>query len=289
MRHFDYTRPASLAEAVEALRERGEGAHPLGGGTDLLVQVKEGGRRPSALISLAGIPELTGIHLDASGELRVGARTTMQQVADDTTVQQRFSALADGASVVGSYQTRNMATIGGNVCNAAPLADTSPPLVVLGARAHIAGVNGEREQPVEELWSGPGQTTLEAGEIVTAFIVPPAPAGVGSHYARHTPRKIMDIAVVGVGSYLEFDAEGVVQAARIALGAVAPTVVRAPEAEQALVGHALTAELAAEAGRIAAAEARPISDVRGSASFRRYLVETMTRASVLCSAERARG
>jgi CO/xanthine dehydrogenase FAD-binding subunit len=289
MRHFDYTRPASLAEAVEALRERGEGAHPLGGGTDLLVQVKEGGRRPSALISLAGIPELTGIHLDASGELRVGARTTMQQVADDTTVQQRFSALADGASVVGSYQTRNMATIGGNVCNAAPSADTSPPLVVLGARAHIAGVNGEREQPVEELWSGPGQTTLEAGEIVTAFIVPPAPAGVGSHYARHTPRKIMDIAVVGVGSYLEFDAEGVVQAARIALGAVAPTVVRAPEAEQALVGHALTAELAAEAGRIAAAEARPISDVRGSASFRRYLVETMTRASVLCSAERARG
>jgi len=289
MRHFDYTRPASLAEAVEALRERGEGAHPLGGGTDLLVQVKEGGRRPSALISLAGIPELTGIHLDASGELRVGARTTMQQVADDTTVQQRFSALADGASVVGSYQTRNMATIGGNVCNAAPSADTSPPLVVLGARAHIAGVNGEREQPVEEPWSGPGQTTLEAGEIVTAFIVPPAPAGVGSHYARHTPRKIMDIAVVGVGSYLEFDAEGVVQAARIALGAVAPTVVRAPEAEQALVGHALTAELAAEAGRIAAAEARPISDVRGSASFRRYLVETMTRASVLCSAERARG
>jgi len=156
MRHFDYTRPASLAEAVEALRERGEGAHPLGGGTDLLVQVKEGGRRPSALISLAGIPELTGIHLDASGELRVGARTTMQQVADDTTVQQRFSALADGASVVGSYQTRNMATIGGNVCNAAPSADTSPPLVVLGARAHIAGVNGEREQPVEELWDARG-------------------------------------------------------------------------------------------------------------------------------------
>lgn len=289
MRHFDYARPASLAEAVEALRERGEGAHPLGGGTDLLVQAKEGGRRPSALISLAGIPELTGIHLDAGGELRIGARATMQQVADDATVQQRFSALADGSSVVGSYQTRNMATIGGNVCNAAPSADTSPPLVVLGARAHIAGVNGEREQPVEELWSGPGQTTLQPGEIVTAFVVPAPPAGAGSHYARHTPRKIMDIAVVGVGSYIELDADGVVQAARIALGAVAPTVVRAPQAEQALVGHAFTEELAAEAGRVAAAEARPISDVRGSASFRRYLVETMTRASVLRSAERARG
>jgi carbon-monoxide dehydrogenase medium subunit len=245
------------------------------------------------LISLSGIPELMGVHFDArgdaGGELRVGARATMQEIADDATVQQRFSALADGASVVGSYQTRNMATIGGNVCNAAPSADTSPPLVVLGARAHIAGVNGERELPVEELWSGPGQTTLEPGEIATAFMMPAPPAGAGSHYERHTPRKIMDIAVVGVASYIELDAGGVVLAARIALGAVAPTVVRAPQAEQALVGHALTEEAAAEAGRIAAGEARPISDVRGSASFRRYLVETMTRASVLRSAERARG
>ena len=113
----------------------------------------------------------------------------MQQVADDSMVQQRFSALADGASVVGSYQTRNAATIGGNVCNAAPSADTSPPLAVLGAHAHVAGVNGERELPVEQLWVGPGQTVLEPGEIVTAFIVPAPPAGAGSHYARHTPRK----------------------------------------------------------------------------------------------------
>ncbi len=289
MRHFDYARPASLAEAMEALRERGEGARPLGGGTDLLVQVKEGHRRPSALISLADVPELAGVHVDASGELRVGARATMQEIGDDATAQQRFSALADGASVVGSYQTRNMATIGGNVCNAAPSADTSPPLVVLGALAHVAGVNGERELPVQELWSGPGQTTLEPGEIVTSFVLPAPPAGAGSHYARHTPRKIMDIAVVGVASYVELDAGGVVQAARIALGAVAPTVVRAPQAEQALVGRALTEEAAAEAGRVAAGEARPISDVRGSASFRRYLVETMTRASVLRAAERARG
>ncbi len=191
--------------------------------------------------------------------------------------------------MVGSYQTRNAATIGGNVCNAAPSADTSPPLAVLGAHAHVAGVNGERELPVEQLWVGPGQTVLEPGEIVTAFIVPAPPAGAGSHYARHTPRKIMDIAVVGVASYLELDANGVVQAARVALGAVAPTVIRAPQTEQALVGRTLDEDAAGEAGRVAASEARPISDVRGSAAFRRYLVETMTRASVLLSAERARG
>lgn len=289
MRQFDYARPTSLAEAIEALRDAGESAHPLGGGTDLLVQVKEGGRRPSALISLAAVPELAGVQITADGTLRVGARATMQEVADHATVQQRFSALADGASVVGSYQTRNTATVGGNVCNAAPSADTSPPLVVLGARAQIAGVNGEREIPVEDLWAGPGRTTLERGEIVTGLLAATPPPRSGSHYERHTPRKVMDIAVVGVASYLEFDAGGLVTTARIALGAVAPTVIRAPLAEQVLVGRELTEKTAAEAGQVAATEARPIADVRGSVAFRRYLVETMTSASVLRSAKRAHG
>ncbi len=289
MRHFDYARPMSLAEAVMTLRDFGEGARPLGGGTDLLVQVKEGHLRPSALISLAAIPELAGVQVGEDGSLRVGARATMQEVADHATVRERFSGLADGAAVVGSYQTRNAATIGGNVCNAAPSADTSPPLVALGARAQIAGIDGEREIPVEDLWAGPGRTTLEPGELVTAFVVPAPPPGSGSHYERHTPRKVMDIAVVGVGSYLELDAGGVVVGARIALGAVAPTVIRASRAEQSLVGRELTEEAAAEAGRIAATEATPIDDVRGSAAFRRYLVEKMTSASVLRTTERARG
>ncbi len=288
MRHFDYARPTSLAEAVRTLRSLGEGARPLGGGTDLLVQVKEGHLRPAALVSLAGIAELDGVGLAGDGSLRVGARATMQEVADHAAVRERFSALADGAAVVGSYQTRNAATIGGNVCNAAPSADTSPPLVALSARAQIAGVGGEREIAVEELWSGPGRTTLEPGEIVTAFVVPTPPPGSGSHYERHTPRKVMDIAVVGVSTQLTIDG-GVVAAARIALGAVAPTVVRAVRAERSLIGRAVSGEVAAEAGRIAASEATPIDDVRGTVAFRRYLVEKMTSASVLRSAERALG
>ncbi len=288
MRHFDYARPATLAEAVASLRQLGEGARPLGGGTDLLVQVKEGHLRPAALVSLAAIPELGGIRVLPDGSLRVGARATMQEIADHEAVRERFPGLADGAAVVGSYQTRNAATIGGNVCNAAPSADTSPPLVALGARAQIAGPGGESEVAIDELWAGPGQTTLEPGEIVTAFVVPAPPAGAGSHYERHTPRKVMDIAVVGVASYLEL-AGGVVAKARIALGAVAPTVIRAERAERALVGRELTESSAAEAGRLAATEATPIDDVRGSVAFRRYLVETMTSASVRRSAERARG
>ncbi|MCY4639633.1 MAG: xanthine dehydrogenase family protein subunit M [Chloroflexi bacterium] len=288
MRHFDYARPTSLAEAVRTLRSLGEGARPLGGGTDLLVQVKEGHLRPAALVSLAGIAELDGVGLAGDGSLRVGARATMQEVADHAAVRERFSALADGAAVVGSYQTRNAATIGGNVCNAAPSADTSPPLVALSARAQIAGVGGEREIAVEELWSGPGRTTLEPGEIVTAFVVPTPPPGSGSHYERHTPRKVMDIAVVGVSTQLTIDG-GVVAAARIALGAVAPTVIRAVRAERSLIGRAVSGEVAAEAGRIAASEATPIDDVRGTVAFRRYLVEKMTSASVLRSAERALG
>ncbi len=288
MRHFDYARPTSLAEAVRTLRSLGEGARPLGGGTDLLVQVKEGHLRPAALVSLAGIAELDGVGLAGDGSLWVGARATMQEVADHAAVRERFSALADGAAVVGSYQTRNAATIGGNVCNAAPSADTSPPLVALSARAQIAGVGGEREIAVEELWSGPGRTTLEPGEIVTAFVVPTPPPGSGSHYERHTPRKVMDIAVVGVSTQLTIDG-GVVAAARIALGAVAPTVIRAVRAERSLIGRAVSGEVAAEAGRIAASEATPIDDVRGTVAFRRYLVEKMTSASVLRSAERALG
>ncbi len=288
MRHFDYARPATLAEAVSTLRDLGEGARPLGGGTDLLVQIKEGQLRPAALVSLAAIPELGGVRVLEDGSLRVGASATMQEVADHRAVRERFSGLADGAGVVGSYQTRNAATVGGNVCNAAPSADASPPLLALSARAQIAGAGGEREIPVEELWAGPGRITLRPGEIVTAFVVPVTPEGSGSHYERHTPRKVMDIAVVGVASHLELSG-GVVRAARIALGAVAPTVIRAERAEQSLVGRALTEESAAEAGRIAATEATPISDVRGSVAFRRYLVETMTSASVLRSAARARG
>lgn len=289
MRRFDYFQPASLAEAVSLLREHGDGGKILAGGTDLLVQIKEGHRRPAYVVSLSGIADMEALRFSETGGLDIGARVRMQDLADDATVRERFSALADGAGVIGSYQTRNMATAGGNVCNAAPSADLGPPLAVLRASVHVAGAVSDRELPIEEFWTGPGQTVLGASDIVFRISVPAPPAGAGSYYERHTPRSEMDIAAVGTAVYLALDASGACTEARIALGAVAPTVMRAHEAEAALTGGPVDEDSAAEAGRLAAGEARPISDQRGGAEFRRHLVEVMTTRSILRAAERARG
>ena len=288
MRRFDYYRPASIAEAVSVFREHGEGGRILAGGTDLLVQIKEGGQAPKYVVSVAGIEGLDGIEFSEGGGLSVGARALMQDLADDATVRDRFSALSDGAGIVGSFQMRNMATLAGNVCNATPSADTSPPLYVLDATLHIAGANGAREVPIGDFWTGPGATVLGEAEIMERVTLPTPPAGAGSYYERHTPRQEMDIAAVGTAVYVELDGSGTCTAARIALGAVAPTVIRARAAEAALVGQAMTEETAAAAGAIAAGEATPISDQRASAEFRTYLIEVMTGRSILRAAERAR-
>lgn len=288
MRRFDYYRASSPAEAAAIFRERGEGGVFLAGGTDLLVQIKEAHRPVRYVVSLGGMEGLSGI-TEEHGALLVGARVPMAQVAAHPAVMQRFSALADGAGVVGSIQTRHMATIGGNVCNAAPSADTSPPLAVLDATLEVMGAAGEREIAIGDFWTGPGRTVLQPGELVTTIRLPRPGERSGSHYQRHTPRKVMDIAAVGTAVYLELDPEGTCTLARVALGAVAPTVIRAPQTEALLVGKRIDDATAAAAGAIAASEARPISDQRGSAEFRRHLVEVMTKQSVLRAAERAHG
>jgi len=287
MRRFEYFAPQSLDEALSLLKERGNGVKLLAGGTDLLVQMKEAGLHPPAVVSLHALSELRGIDVDAGGGLRIGAGTDMAAIEAHPVVRERYTALADGASIVGSVQTRNMATIGGNVCNAAPSADTTPPLEVFDAVAQIVGPGGTRELPVAELFAGPGKTTLAPDEIVLSFRLPASPAHTGSVYQRHTPRKIMDIAVVGVGIRLTLADGGAIADARICLGAVAPTVIRATEAEQALAGQSPGDELLARAAALAQAAARPISDVRGSAEFRRYLVGAMTKRCLDIALERA--
>jgi carbon-monoxide dehydrogenase medium subunit len=287
MRRFDYYRATSVDEAIALLNEHGEGGVLLSGGTDLLVQIKEAGLAPAYVVALSGIDDLRELRSNGGG-LHIGARVLMHEVAGDGAVQAQYSALCDGAGVVGSRQTRNMATVGGNVCNAAPSADTGPPLSVLDATVHIAGSGGTREVAIDDFWTGPGRTVLDS-EVVTHITVPAPPPNSGSFYERHTPRQIMDIAAVGTAVYIELDGDGNCSQARIALGAVAPTVVRAPAAEAALSGGPITAESAAEAGRAAAGEATPISDQRGSAEFRTHLVEVMTTRSILRAAERAQG
>jgi carbon-monoxide dehydrogenase medium subunit len=288
LKRFDYFAPESLDEAVAILREHGDGGRLLAGGTDLVVQMKEAGLRPSCVVSLRRLRELRGITFDEQRGLRVGAMTTMAEVAEHPIVRQRYPVLVDGASIVGSVQTRNMATLGGNVCNAAPSADTAPPLLVLGAQADIAGPGGRRQVPLDQFFVGPGRTVLAQDEVLLGLAVPTPAPRTGGRYERHTPRAEMDIAVVGVAALVTLEPDGdLIREARIALGAVAPTPVRAPEAEAFLAGQPPSNEAFERAAELALLAARPISDIRGSAAFRRHLVQVMTARCLRRAVERA--
>ncbi len=289
MRRFEYFAPQTLNEALTLLKERGDGARLLAGGTDMLVQMKEGGLHPPAIVSIHALPELKRIEFDETKGLRIGAGVDMATIAAHPIVRERYTALAEGASIVGSMQTRNMATIGGNICNAAPSADTAPPVVIFDAVAEIARAQSTREAQVEELFAGPGKTLLSPDEIVVAFRLPRFPPRTGSVYQRHTPRKIMDIAVVGVGVRLTLANDGSITHARMCLGAVGPTVIRVGDAEESLIGQTPSDELFERAAKLSQEAARPISDVRGTAEFRRYLVGVMAKRCLGIAVERARG
>ncbi|MBE7552831.1 MAG: FAD binding domain-containing protein [Anaerolineales bacterium] len=274
MNRFDYLAPTSLAEALAMLSDRPE-AFPLAGGTDLLVQIKEHRRPVEALLSLKRVSEMHQLSLN--GTLVLGTAVSLAQIAAEQQIRQNYAALADGAALIGSVQIRSMATVGGNLCNASPSADTAPPLLVLQAQAVITTAEGERTVPLAEFFLGPGRTILQPGEMLKEIVVPQPPARSGSCYLRHTPRAAMDIAVVGVAAAISLDAEGIIAEARLALGAVAPTPMRAAAAEALLPGQRLTGELLAEVGHVAAQEARPIDDLRASADYRRHLVNVLTQ------------
>ncbi len=290
MRAFEYHAPTSLNEAISLLQEHGEAARPLAGGTDLVVQMKENATKfaaPAHIVSLLRVPELGGIEFSESEGLRIGAGATMAQVADSPIIRERYRAIAEGAALVGSIQTMNMATVGGNLCNAAPSADIAPPLLAFEAEAVIVGPSGRRKLALEEFFLGPGKTALAADELLAEVRVPSPPPGTGSAYDRHTPRKQMDIAVVGVAAALTMAGERI-ERARVALGAVAPTPVRAPQAEAALEGQAPSDEQFARGAEVSAAECSPIADVRGSAEFRRHIVRVMTERMLREALDRAR-
>jgi CO/xanthine dehydrogenase FAD-binding subunit len=291
VRPFDYYAPNTLDEAIALLHELREGARPVAGGTDIVVQMKEGRTKfpyPQMVVSLDRISELRGITFSDKDGLRIGAGTTMSEIAAHPIIRERYQALAEGAGVVGSYQTMNMGTIGGNVCNAAPSADTAPPLLVFEADCVIVGPTGRRTIPLTQFFRGPGLTSLEPGELLAELRLPTPRTGTASAYQRHTPRKQMDIAVVGVAAALGIKS-GKISHARVALGAVAPMPIRASRAEAALEGHPVSDDVFAKAAEAAAAEASPIADVRGSADFRSHLVKVMTARMLSLAAERAKG
>ena len=276
MRPFAFYAPGSLPEALTLLHEQGQGGRLLAGGTDLLVQMKERDMAPRYVVSLRNVREVQAITFDAGGGVTIGARVSMREIELNPKIRANYPALAEAAGVIGSIQVRNLATLGGNVCNAAPSADTGPALIALAATALIAGPTSTRELPVEELFQGPGRTGLQPGEILTAIRLAAPAAGSGSAYLRHTPRAELDIAVVGAAAALRLEGATIADA-RVALGAVAPVPLRMPGVEAALNGKPATAETLAAAAEVAAGEVRPISDQRGSEQFRRTLSAVLTR------------
>ena len=270
MRNFDYVAPTSRA---------------LAGGTDIIDQIRIGRRTPELLIDTKRVPEMMVFDDDGAGGLRIGAALPLSRVRDDDRVKAAFPALATASGLVGAIQIQNRATLGGNVGNAAPSGDTIPPLMVLGSTVVIAGPNGTREEPVGDIFAGPGQMTLAPDECLVEFRVPATPANASSYYVRFIPRAEMDIAVVGVGVCMSVS-DGKIEDVNIALASVAPTPVRATDAENVLKGETLTAALAREAGEQAEHHASPISDVRGSADYRRELTKVLTRRAVTaCAAQ----
>jgi len=285
---FDFIAPQTAAEAVAELQNRGPGGKLLAGGTDLLLQIKARVMKPAYVVDLSRVGELAQIE-DRSGEgVFVGSMVRLRTIQLSPVLAERSPILVDGAKLVGSIQIRNLATLGGNLCNAAPSADVSPPLIVAGARAEILGPAGRRSVSLDDFFLGPRRTVLRPDEVLLGVLIPRAPRRSGGSYLRHTPRKEMDIAVVGVGSAVTLD-DGYCTAARIALGAVAPTPIRSVKAESVLVGQRLSTELITRAAETAAEDARPISDVRGSAEFRRHLVAELAKRTLTTAWAQAQG
>jgi aerobic carbon-monoxide dehydrogenase medium subunit len=286
VRRFELVLPESIDDCLRALAQKGADTKVLAGGTDLLPQLKNGLLKPARVIDLSGIPRLRALEPANGRGLRVGAAVTARTLELDATVRGRYRSLAESGALVGSVQVRNLATLGGNLCNAAPSADMAPPLLALDAEAVVVGPKGERRVPIATFFTGVRRTVLAPDELLLELVVPDPGPQSGGHYLRHTPRRELDIAVVGVASQLTL-ANGVCTKARIALAAVAPVPLRATAAEQSLEGQAVTAERIARAADLAVDAARPISDQRGSAEFRRHLVRVLTRRTLTTALERA--
>lgn len=288
MRDFEYEAPISVAEAVQILSRRNGAARPLAGGTDLIDQIRVGRHAPDVVVDLKKIPELNVLQIASSG-LRVGAAVPCYKIYGDPEIESAYSALVDSTRIIGGIQIQSRASVGGNLCNSGPAADSTPALIALGAVAVIAGPKGTREVAVEDFCTGPGQNVLGRGEFLVELRFPPRPPRSGSHYRRFIPRNEMDIAVVGVGASVVLDETGErFVSARIALGAVAPKPLFAKKASELLAGQPVNEESLERAAEAARALATPIDDMRGTKEFRVHVTGVLTRRVIEQAVQRAR-
>jgi CO/xanthine dehydrogenase FAD-binding subunit len=281
-----YSAAHTLDEALAALAA---GARPVAGGSDLVVGARQGkAPLPESLVGIHGVSGLAGISAD-DGALVLGALVNHAEIEADETVAAGWTALADGSALVGSPATRYVGTIGGNIMNSSPAMDTGAALLVLGAEVELRSQSGSRTVPLADLWTGPGRTSAAAGELLVQVRVPALPARSGSAYLRLEYRRAMEIAVVGAAAAVTLNGDGDVESCRIALTAVAPTIVRSPAGEAAIAGKPVNDETLAAVAAGASADASPISDVRAGEAYRRHTVGVMARRAVEAAVARARG
>ena len=281
MQDFGYTAAKTVSEAVALLDEKGQSARILAGGTDLIVNVREARRDVDWMIDIKSIPEVNVLDYNADTGLTLGAAVECYKIYAVDDICNAYPGLVDATKIIGGTAIQGRAGVGGNLCNASPAADCIPPLIVLNATAVIAGPNGERELPVEQFCTGPGQTALENGEMLVSLKIPAPANNSSSFYLRFIPRNEMDIAVVGAGASVTLDdAKQTIVSARIALAAVAPTPLFAEEASALLAGREVSDAAIDEAAQAAQAIARPISDMRGTAEQRTHLVGVLTRRAL---------
>ena len=288
---FDYFEPTSLDEAGDLLREGGGARKPLAGGTDIVIQLRRRAAQCQGLVNLKRIPGLADWSCARDGGLHIGACTPMRDLETAAAVAGGYPSLFEAIRVVGSLQLRNIASVGGNLCNASPSADTAPPLMVLGATASFRNDDGGQESvPVEDFFAGPGASVLgNAGLLLSVDVPEPAPH-TGDAFERFTPRSAMDIAIASAAARVTLDPDGGhIEAVRIALGAVAPTPIRALRAEDLVREKEPTPEVLQQAGAAAMEECNPIDDIRGTAAYRKELVRILVVRVLRRAVERARG
>ena len=278
---FDHLESKTVEEACSLLSKHKGKAKVIAGGTDLLPAMRNREVTPAYIINVRSIPNLDYIHYTDAEGLKIGALATLYDIESSPIIREKFPMVADAAAKIGTPQVRNMGTIGGNLCNAAPSADTAPPLIGLEAKAKINGPNRERVIALEEFFIGPGENALQADEILTEIQIPNPPPHTRGVYLKLPARTMVDLAVVGVAVVVTLDdKERSIVDAKIVLGAVAPTPVRARQAEGIIKGKAISRELIEKAAEAAAGEAKPISDLRGSASYRKEMVNTLTKRAI---------
>ncbi|MDI7260846.1 MAG: xanthine dehydrogenase family protein subunit M [Thermodesulfobacteriota bacterium] len=309
MKRFDYLKPKTLDEALSLLNRYGNKARLIAGGTDVIVMIKQKKLFPDILISLQGVPGLGQI--DYNGMLRIGPMVTHRAIEKSERIRKEFSALTDAVDVLGSVQIRNVATVGGNICTAAPSADTAAPLLVLSAQVKLKSSKSERTIPMEQFFAGPGETLLQQDEILTEIVIPKPLPNTGSAYWKHQRRQALDLPILGVAVLLSLDKstvtcpdllcntspistvlhsleedELICKEIRIALGVAAPTPIRAKKAEDFLRGKKLSDELLEKVALTASEEAQPRDSIRGEAWYRRDMIKVLVKRMAMRCIER---